>query len=366
MNLQWVAVNLLTGAIVCDLADLELTGALATTIGQVESTQMFLHVTDSTNPDWLTGTQPGGSALIAYTGTNTTPTVVWGGIVTQRVREPGDPTVQLALSTPECYLDGCQVGTYTASNLNQDTILQGLMAFAMGSNRPAWTLNHLSNASTQTQSVSYTPSSQTSVYAALQALSAVQGGPEWMTGWTWNVAAGTITPTLTYGARIGQPVNAGAQPNVTIESGDLMPGSAFTEDYSPGMGANVVTAFGSTSGASSGALPTATAQEVDLKGRPLWTYAFTPNQTVTDVTVLASYASQAATLMQDGAQPLTMTIANDLTGKQFGLDWNLGDDIGWVIDGPAFPQPVSGVSRVVSYHADWTTITPILKGASLG
>ncbi|HET6915092.1 MAG TPA: hypothetical protein VFH56_03290, partial [Acidimicrobiales bacterium] len=115
MNLQWVAVNLLTGGIVCDLADLELSGPLATTIGQVESTQMLLHVTDSTNPDWLTGTQPGGSALIAYTGTNTTPTIVWGGIVTQRVREPGDPTVQLALSTPECYLDGCQVGTYTAS-----------------------------------------------------------------------------------------------------------------------------------------------------------------------------------------------------------------------------------------------------------
>jgi hypothetical protein len=179
------------------------------------------------------------------------------------------------------------------------------------------------------------------------------------------VAAGTITPTLTYGSRIGQPVNAGAEPNVTIESADLEAGSAFNEDYSPGQGANVVTCYGASSGASNGALPVATAQEVDLKGRPLWTYVYSPNQTVTDVNVLASYASQALTQMADGAQPLTMTIANDLIGKQFGVDWQLGDDIGWVIEGPAFPEPVTGVSRCVSYQADLSTITPILKGASL-
>jgi hypothetical protein len=363
--MQWVAVEWLTGNIVCDLPGIVLSGPLATTIGQVESTQMSLFLDDNTNPSWLTGTTPGGSALVAYTGTNTAPTIVWGGIVTQRVREPGSPVVQLALSTPEAYLDGCQVGTYTASNLNQDTVLQGLMAFAMGTNRPNWTLTHVAP-STQTQTVKYSPSDQTSVYAALQALSAVQGGPEWVAGWTWNVAAGTITPTMTYGSRIGQPVNAGAQPNVTIESADLMAGSAFSEDYSPGMGANVVTAFGSASAnATSSDVPYATAQEVDLKGRPLWTYIYSPNQTVTDVNTLATYASQAVALMQDGAQPLTMTIANDLIGKQFGVDWQLGDDIGWVIDGPAFPEPVSGVSRCVSYQADLSTITPILKGASL-
>lgn len=363
--LQWVAASLLTGDIIADLPGIELAGApLAVTIGQIESVQMTLNLDDKTNPDWPLGTQPGGAVLVAYTGTGTSPSIVWGGIVTQRVRIPGSTQVQLACSTAEAYLDACPVGTYTATDLNQDTILQGLMAFAMGPNRPGWVLEHLPNASTQTQTVAYTPSSQTSVYAALQALSAVQGGPEWIAGWSWDVAARTIVPTLTYGARIGQAVNAGAEPNVTIESADLQAGSAFSEDYSPGMGANQVTAYGSAAAnATSTDVPMATATALDLQGRPLWAYGYQPNGTVTDPAILGLYAAQASARMQDGAQPLTMVIANDLVGKRLGTDWHIGDDIGWRIDGPAFPVPLSGVGRCISYQADLATITPILKGA---
>lgn len=363
MALQWVAASLLTGEIIADLPGIEIDDVLARTIGQYETAQATLNLDDRTNPDWLLGTQPGGSVLIAYTGSGKEPSIVWGGIVTQRVRIPGSTQVQLALSTAEAYLDGCYVGTYNATDLNQDTILQGLMAFAMGPNRPPWVLEHLPNASTQTQSVSYDMSSQTTVYAALQALSAVQGGPEWMAGWSWDTAAMTITPTLTYGARIGQAVNADAQPNVTIESGDLQAGSAYSEDYSPGQGANTVTAYGSADAdARSTDVPMATATAIDLKGRPLWAYGYQPNGTVTDPATLGLYAAQASNRMQDGAQPLTMVIANDLAGKRLGVDWNIGDDLGWHIEGPAFPQPLSGVGRCISYQAALATITPILKG----
>lgn len=360
-----MAADLLTGVIIADLPSLLLAEPLVATIGQSESVNVTLSLDSTTNPAWLVATRPGATSLIAYTDDGPSPTIVWGGIVMQRVRDT-TPLVELALSTPEVYLDACMVGSYTATGLNQDTILSSLMAWAMGPNRPDWTLDHLANASTQTQSVSYTPSAQVSVYAALQSLSAVMGGPEWTAGWSWDVAAGKITPTLTYGARIGAAVNAGASPNVTIESTDLMPGSAFAEDYSTGMGANLVTTFGAASAdAVSGAVPSASAQAVDLQGRPLWTYAYAPDQTVTDATVLGSYASAALTQMQDGAQPLTMTIPNDVPGKQFGVDWGLGDDIGWIIEGPAFPEPLSGVARCVSYQADWATITPVLKAASL-
>lgn len=366
MQLQWVAVNFATGNIVCDLTGIDLAAPLVRTIGQYESVQMSLTVDDNTNPDWLYGTMPYVGALIAYTGTNTAPTVVWGGVVTQRVRTPGSNVVQLALSTPEEHLDRCPVGTYNSGTKNQDTIVSDLMAWTMGTNGVAWTLNHLANASTQTQSVSYTPSAQTTVYSALQALTAVSGGPEWTAGWSWDVAGGTITPTLSYGARIGQPVNAGAQPNVTIEAQDLMGGSAFTEDYSAGMGANVVTCYGSASAnATSSDVPYATAQAVNLNGRPLLTYFYQPNSTVSDPATLATYASQALAEMSDGAQALTMVIPNDLPGKQFGLDWHLGDDIGWRIGGPAFPVELSGIGRAVSLQADWATITPVLKGVSL-
>jgi hypothetical protein len=129
------------------------------------------------------------------------------------------------------------------------------------------------------------------------------------------------------------------------------------------MGANTVTAYGSAAAdATSTDVPMATATAIDLNGRPLWAYGYQPNGTVTDPATLGLYAAQASNRMQDGAQPLTMVIANDLVGKRLGVDWNIGDDIGWHIEGPAFPQPISGVGRCISYQADLATITPILKG----
>lgn len=357
--LRWVGVDMLTGNIVADLPDIEIAGTLPTTIGQPEQATVTLHLTDATNPDWLEATQPGGSVLIAYTGDVTAPTIAWGGIVQQRVRDTS-PVVQLALTTPESYLDACYVGDYTATNANQDSILATLMAFASGAGQWPITLNHLPNASTQTQSVAYTSSSQTTILSALQALSALQGGPEWTMGWSWNTTAGTITPVLSYGARIGQPVLAGSQPNVTLESTDLM-ASAFSEDYSSGQGANQVICYGSASAsASSSVVPTATATATNTKGRPLWAYAFQPNSTVSDSTTLANYAIAALTAIQDGTHPLSMTIPLGIPGKQLGLDWGLGDDIGWNLTGPAFPTPITGVARCVGYQVDQATITPVL------
>lgn len=364
--LQWTAVRLLTGQIVCDLPDIELTSQLAVTIGQLESAQVVLHLQATTNPDWPTGTQPGGSALIAWTGDPTAPTIVWGGIVAQRVRLPGSSDVQLGLVTPEAYLDGCEVGTYTATNLNQDTILASLMAFASGTGRVPIALRQLAP-SIQTQTVAYTRSSQVTVYAALQALSGVAGGPEWSMDWVWNVATGIILPRLNYGIRIGTGVLAGAQPNVTIEPTDMLAGSAFSEDFSAGHGANDVIAYGSASStATSTDVPFVESVVLDTKGRPLWTYAYSPNQTVSDLTVLKTYAIAAVTQMQDGAQPLAVVLSTTLLGKQFGVDWNLGDDLGWSLSGMAFPTPLAGVGRCIGYRVDATTITPILKGVSLG
>lgn len=369
-DLQWLAVNLLTGSIVCDLPDVDLVDPLAMTIGQYEQVKVNLHLETKTSADWLAGTQDGGGVLIAWTGEPESRVITWGGIVQQRFRDLGN-TVQLGLVTGEALLEGAQVGTYNATGLNQDTILSSLMAFTAGANKVPITLNQLTP-STNVQTVAYTPSSQTSVYAALQALSAVNGGPEWTMDWVWNLAAGTILPRINYGARVGNPVNAGQQPNVTLEMNDLQAGSGFTEDYSPGHGANDIVAWGSADPAATTTdLPFAQATETDLKGRPLWTYAYQPDQTTSDPAKLATYATAALGQLQDGAQPLAMTISNTLVGKRFGVDWFLGDDLGWSLGGPdadslAFPNTVSGTARCIGYKADTTSITPTLQGANLG
>lgn len=362
--LRWVGVDLLSGQIVADLPNVELTSEAAVTIGAYESASVNLTITDETNPSWEEATQEGGSALIAYTGTPDAPVIVYGGIVQQRARPIGTSTVNLALVTPEGYLDGCPVGTYSATDVNQDTILADLVGFATSTNRLPITLIHVAP-STQAQSVSYTSASQTSVYTALQQLSSVSGGPEWTMGWHWDLAAATIVPTLTYGSRIGAAPADGLEPAVTIESADLMPGSVFTEDYSPGQGANQVIAYGGASTtASSDDVPLAVATAIDLQGRPLWTFGYSPNQSVTDPVILGTYAAAAVSQMEDGGQPLTMVLPVNAPGKRLGVDWNLGDDLGWSLTGPTFPSPVSGTSRCIGYRLSLDKVTPILKRAT--
>lgn len=377
-GINWVAVQLTTGAIIADLPGVEMTADLPVTIGQAESATLALNLSAGTPDNWMTATQPGGAALIAWTGDPNAPVILWGGIVRQRVRAPGSPRVLLSCQTAECYLGSAYVDNYTATNVNQDIMVAALMAFASDTNQLPWNLNHLAAASTQTQSASYTATSNVTVLSALQTLSAYEGGPEWTATWHWNLAARTIVPVLNYGARVGNSASNGI-PAVTIATPDLMSESAFTEDYSDGYGANRVTAYGTSSASASSAtsstiVPTATATANDLKGRPLWRYVYQPSSTITDPNILAQHAASAVNQLQDGAQPLTFMLPRQQgplapgwgpIGKQLGQDWNLGDDIGWNITGPAFPTPITGVGRVIGYRIAYDSITPIIQGALL-
>lgn len=361
--LSWVGVSLLTGQIIADLPGIELTGPLATTIGQAESTTVTLNLASTTNPDWPAATLPGGVALIAYTGEPSAPTIVYGGIVTQRVRDTSY-AVTLSLSTAETYLGACYIGDYTATSKNQDAIIADLMSFANGASQIPFVLQHLPNASTFLQTVAYAAADQVTVLSALQSLSAISGGPEWTIYWSWDLTAATITPTFAYGARIGTP--AAGVPNVTVELADLLSGSTFTEDYSTGYGANSVTAVGAPPpDAANSSVPSVNATAANLNGRPLWAYSYQPDSTVSDLGILSDYVQQALTQMSNGIQPLQLILPNDLPGKRFGVDWFLGDDIGWVFEGLAFPGGVSGLARCIGYQVDHTTITPVLKGAGL-
>jgi hypothetical protein len=358
--LSWVAADFLTGELIVDLPNIEIYEDLAVTIGQAEQATVNLHLDEDTPASWVDGTTPGKAVLLAYIGD--LDNIVFGGIVEQRDRD-NTTVVELTLTSAETYLDSCYVGDYTATNINQDTILSSLIAYAAGTNRPTWDLNHVTP-STAKQSVAYTADSNTTVLAALQALSAVQGGPEWLI--TWHVVAGAATtrvrPLITYGSRIGTPAGADG-PTVVVELADLQAGSGLHEDYSNGQGANKVTAYGTApTNAADDSVPSASATALDLQGRPLWEYRYQPNATVSSTSVLATYAQQALLVMQNGTQPLTLVLANDLPGKTLGVDWNLGDDIGWYLSGIAFPTAATGTARCVGYKIDHATVTPILQG----
>lgn len=363
MALNWTAFQFLTGAIICDLPGLELgSGPMQRSIGQMESTALTLNLDGSTPPEWVAATEKGSGGIVAWSGDPSNPVIKWGGVVTQRVRDPFSPTVQLSLSTPEAHLASVPVGTLTTTD-NQDTLVADLMAFATGANMPPWVLTHVTP-STQQQTVAYIAGqSNISVLAALQSLSAYNGGPEWVTGWQWNVAAGTIVPTFTYGSRIGQVADPVLGPMVVFEADDMQAGSAFTEDYSAGFGANQVTAMGAASGSSGSTSATATAP--NLAGRPIWNLTYTPSVSTTDAAALGQFAYAAVTQLAAGSQTAKLVVSKDLPGKTFGSDWGLGDDIGYIFDGPAFPQAISKTARCVSCAVDLTVATPMLQGVVL-
>lgn len=359
-ELKWAAADFLTGAILLDLPTLELTAPLAVSIGQAEQVVVNLYLNDKVPAGWYGATTPGKSVLVAYF--EDLDNIVWGGIVQQRDR--GNTTVvELTLASAETYLDACYIGDYTATDENQDTIVSDLLAFADGTAAvgfPFWERNHVAP-STATQSVTYTADSNTSVLAGLQALSGTAGGPEWVITWT-RFSDTQVRAVFTYGSRIGAAAGLNG-PNVVVELEDLQDDSNLHEDYSNGQGANVVRAYGTApENAADDSVPSAVAEADDKQGRPYWEYRYQPSGTITDPAVLAGYAAAALSVMQNGTQPLVLVLANDLPGKRLGVDWNIGDDMGWFLTGIAFPETASGVARCVGYRLDLATVTPILKG----
>jgi hypothetical protein len=96
--------------------------------------------------------------------------------------------------------------------------------------------------------------------------------------------------------------------------------------------------------------------------RPPFEYRFTPSTSISEVSTLTAHAQSALAQMQDGAQALTLTaIVQD--APRLGRDWFVGDDIGYRIQSPAFPDGLEGVARCIGWKvsvAEPSTVTPIL------
>lgn len=372
LPISWVSVDLLSGQVIGDLTNIELTEVLSHTIGQSDQTTANYYVDVEEPPSfWATATTPMKAALIAYTGDPADPNVLWGGVIQQRVRDHASNMVQLALITLEGLLDYAYLGDYTATDVNQDTLIPGLCNHSPDLDWAPFDFVH-TTASTQTQSVAYTADSFVTVLDALQSIAGVSGGPEWTIRWTWDATNGIFRPKMYYGQTIGTVT---AAPAVTIESGDLYE-STLTEDWSPGMGANIVTAYGSaedpttdttdsSTDTSDPVTPTVTVQASSFNGRPPLRFVYQPNSTVSDIPTLTGYADAALAQLQNGSQPFSFGLVNDATGKTYGVDWQIGDSLGWYITGPTFPFPVAGSGRCIGVSIDYFSVTPIMQGVGL-
>lgn len=362
--LQWLAVDLLTGTIICELPGLITTQPYKRTLGQYETQSVNLAVVPGVTADeWPRATLPGAAALIAVRGDPGQEVIHWGGVVLRRTRTVRSNLVSLDLATVECYLDRRFTGAYTATNRSQNLVVADLIAQFVAANQglPVAVVDVTpAGATIPTISPTFYDYDDKAVYSTIGGLSSVVGGPEWTGHWTWNRGPNTITPVIYTGNRIGQPTT-GVAPGVTFDSANLIDGT-LVEDYgkpsgsgSGGGGANDVLA---TFGQGLGRL-TAPSTSVGTDGRPRWQYRFSPATSLTDTTVLQAQATNALAVLGSGSGTVTLQ-SSATAGPVLGSDWNLGDDIGYELTGTAFPTPVTGIARAIGYETDDTYTSPIL------
>jgi hypothetical protein len=124
------------------------------------------------------------------------------------------------------------------------------------------------------------------------------------------------------------------------------------------MGANDVLATSSGQGL---ARPFAGSSASDFEGLPRYQFRFQPSTSIQDPLTLQAHADRALALLESGTNTVTLKVAADAPGVQFGTDWNIGDDLGYDLGGGvAFPNGLTGVARCIGYEDDPTYTSPVL------
>lgn len=365
MALKWISADILTGVINCDLPSLESVDPFRRTLGQYETSTAALTISNPTDPqfridpNWPRGILEGASVLCAYSGDPGSEVIEWAGVVIAAQRVPGN-SIPLTLVTADYLLSWRNTPAYAVTNRDQNLIGTDLV-----NDVETWTgINFNTSvvgAAGALRDRTYNDFDDKSTYSNLQDLMGVIGGPEWTVHWVWTHNPELITPVFYIGTRIGNAAVAGLQPSVTFEPSDMTDWS-IAHDYTAGNGANVVTATSSGQGL---ARPQSTVTATDLMGRPKREFRYTPSTSIIDVPTLTAHATQAVSILQNGNQAVSFTVESGLPGRTLGVDWNIGDDIGFLIQGPTVPDGQLGVGRCIGYSVTDTTVTPTLANVTV-
>jgi hypothetical protein len=336
MGLQWVACSAKTGVVICELPGLKV-DRIATSICAYSAAIATLAIEDTTDPEWERGTLPGGAYLVALDGE----LPKWGALVAERPRAFGQAVI-LSLITIEGYMDRRFVND-NVGFIAQDqcSIIEDLVDVYVGDTFP---IRVDASASATTRDRTYAASADKSIYSALVELAGVIDGPEWTVGWEATLVGGqrAYKPVLYVADRLGSAPNAGMDPAVTFEYPGPVSSGTYTEDYSAGAGANDVLAV---STAIADVRPESSHAVYVDAARPTFEMRFTPSDGISETATLDAHAEATLARVQDGAVSLTMVLDYGSAPKP-GVDWSLGDTVGFRVTSPEFPGGLNGTARV--------------------
>ena len=366
---SWLAVAARTGEVLADLPGLDVE-KISSQLGEYTTTSAALPLGSRQTPeDWLRATLPGATCFVLVEDASDLP--VWGGLVTRRTRG-GSDSVELSLATLEAYFDRRYVGDESFVGADQNVIVDRLVTryAASGSNGGLPLRVQVEGPAGPRRDREYADEGDKTLYSVLTELMGVEDGPEWTVDWERR---GTLlTPRLRVGTRIGTVPTSGLAPNATFELPGPVTVAELDEDYSSEGGANDVLATSSASGDQRPQSPRIVVRDPE---RPTFERRFSPSTSITDVATLTAHARREATAVAGGVRALSLSSVTR-SAPRVGVDWNAGDEIGYVIGGvdrhgreldPAFPGGLVGTARAVGWELAFETdklpetITPVLQ-----
>lgn len=376
MTRQWVSADLRTGRVIADLPSVDVDYPLRRTLSNFDTATGHLYL-DGAPPNWVRATLEGAAVLACYDDVilddGTQPRAIeWAGYVTGCTPAAEDDKVDLSLTTLEGYFDRRYVEDETYAGgwraIVADIVTKYVTDAGTDPGLQLLALDYSGDGAAPDGPLVWQNTDNATVLSRINQLIGQFGG-EFTVEWAWSGDGQSLVPTLVFGDRIGQVATL-ASPAVTFEIPGMVATAQQSRDYSDGRGANKVVAFSSGEGTVTPYAPPVYA--ADLQGRPTFEYRYSPKTSESDLTVLASYARQALKILAPGAQSVTVSLASTdpaaMRGRRLGVDWRIGDDVGYVIGGvgqdgkdtvPAFPGGLVGVGRVIAYELNDTTVNPI-------
>jgi len=332
-------------------------------MGRSESATFAMTVDVGTDPEWDRATREGlGSVYQLVEDDDGAERVTWGGLVMKRDFGLGN-AVNLAVSTHEIYLDGRYTGTYKATGRDQNLIMADLVNIAAGANSSAPTLPGLPFQTVivggpgAVRDRAYADTDDKTVFAALDELAHVDGGPQWRLTWQRLHGPERIVPVVEIGTRLGVARQPGMAAPVAWSPRQITSAS-LSRAWGGASGGNLVTA--TSTGSGTGARPQSVPKAGPVDGRPVWEYRYAPSTSITTQAVLDSHAAATLAQIRSGSQAVAFTVSR-ATGPRLLVDYDLGDDADVIFDGPLFPTPLAVSGQIVSYDCDADTVTPILS-----
>jgi hypothetical protein len=350
--LSYVAVEVLTGRVIADLRDIQFSGSLKATMGRYESAQATLPF-DGAPSNWWAATRPYSAAIVCLDDDGVLP--LWGGIIDSR-QTSFKNGVTVSLITAEGYLRRRYVGDVSFAGTAQNQLVKSLVeSYAKTGAKAGLPIRvQIDGADTQTRDRTYTDRADKSLSSILEDLSGVLGGPEWTV--EWENVGGLITPVLRTSDRLGSPAPVGLSPAAWFTLPGNLSDAQIVESFKEGDGANDVMA---TSSGTEDARPQSSHQTYTGDNRPTLEYRWSPSTSITDTATLEGHAQRALASMRRGGVALTLA-ANRKEAPKLNRDWRLGDDIGFELTAPGWPNTLIGTARAIGWELTETQVTPIV------